>query len=131
METEFIFKGKKLEELQKMDIKEFAKLIPSRERRTLMRGFTDAQKILLQKIDKVIVGKYKKPVKTHCKDIIILPKMVNLTIHIHKGKGFELVKIQPEMIGHYLGEFVLTRQRIKHSAPGIGATKSSSAASVK
>jgi small subunit ribosomal protein S19 len=131
METEFIFKGKKLEELQKMDIKEFAKLIPSRERRTLIRGYTDAQKRLLKKIDKAIEGKYKKPIKTHCRDVIILPKMVNLTIHIHKGKSFEQVKIQPEMIGHYLGEFALTRQRIQHSAPGVGATKSSSAVSAR
>ncbi|MBL7054846.1 ribosomal protein S19 family protein, partial [Candidatus Woesearchaeota archaeon] len=36
-----------------------------------------------------------------------------------------------EMIGHYLGEFAMTRQRVAHSAPGIGATRSSGSLSVK
>jgi len=131
MVNEFTFKGKTIEELKQLDVKEFAKLIPSRQRRTLTRGFTDAQKRLLEKVNKTIEGKYKKPIKTHCRNIVILPKMVDLTIYIHKGKGYEIVKIQPEMVGHYLGEFALTRQRIQHSSPGVGATKSSSAVSVR
>jgi len=39
--------------------------------------------------------------------------------------------IEPEMIGHYLGEFAGTRKGVSHSAPGIGATRSSAALSVK
>ena len=128
---EYNYRGKSLKELQEMDLNDFAKLLPSRQRRSLTRGFNDPQKRLLTKIKKFKEGKTKKPVKTHCRDMVILPDMVNLTIHIHKGKGFEQVLIQPEMVGHYLGEFAPTRQRIKHSAPGVGATKSSAAASVK
>lgn len=126
-----MFKGYVLDELKKMDYKEIAKLLPARQRRSILRGFTEEQKKLLKKIDKVINGQYKKPLKTHCRDIIVLPKMVDLTIHIHKGNSFIPVHIQPESIGMYLGELILTRQKVQHSAPGIGATKSSAAVSVK
>ena len=128
---EFTYRGKKLEELKQMDLKEFAKLLPARQKRSLTRGFTESQKKLLLKIKKAKDGKWKKPIKTHCRNMIIIPEMVDVTIHIHKGKGFEQVVIRSEMLGHYLGEFGISRQRIAHSAPGIGATKSSAAASVK
>ena len=63
--------------------------------------------------------------------MIILPEMIDSTIQIHDGKSFIKVLIQPEMIGHYLGEFTYNRKRVAHSAPGIGATRSSAALSVK
>ena len=100
---EFTFRGKTLEELQKLSIEELAKLLTSRQRRTLARGFTDAEKSLLEKIKKFKDGKKKKPVKTHCRDMIVLPMMVGMTIHIHSGKLFNPVLIEPEMIGHALG----------------------------
>ena len=128
---DFKYRGKTLEELNKMDMKELAELLPYKSRRTLKRGFTEQQKILLKKIDLTLEGKYKKIIKTHCRDMIILPKMVGLTIHIHKGNSFEPIKIQPESIGLRLGDFVLTRKKVQHSAPGIGATKSSASASVR
>ncbi len=127
----FKYRGKTLEELQNLSLADFAKLLPSRERRSILRGFTDAEKRLLARIEKFKSGKTKKPVKTHCRDMIILPSMVGLTIHIHKGKGFEPVTIVEEMIGHRLGEFALTRNKVQHSAPGVGATRSSAAVSVK
>jgi small subunit ribosomal protein S19 len=123
---EFIYRGKKLEELKALSLNEFIELIPSRPRRALKRGFTDQQKLLLKRI-----RANKGNIETHCKDMIILPEMVGITIKIHNGKEFVPVIIQEEMMGHYLGEFVLTRKRVEHSAPGIGATKSSSALSVK
>jgi small subunit ribosomal protein S19 len=131
MAKEMLFKGKTLDELKAMGIPEFAKLLPARQRRSLKRGFTPLQKRLIGKIAKYQSGKTKKPVKTHCRDMVILPSMVGLIIHIHKGKTFEPVSIELEMLGHYLGEFVMTRSKVQHSAPGIGATKSSAAASVK
>ena len=129
--AEFKYKGKTLEELKKMDIKEFIELVPSRIRRSLKRGFTDTQKILLKKIDLAIEGKYEKSIKTHCRNIIILPKMVGLTFHIHKGNNFSVVRIQPESIGLRLGDLTLTRKKTEHSAPGVGATKSSKAISTR
>lgn len=127
----FSYHGKKIEEIQKMDLKEFAKLVPARQRRSLLRGFTDSQKKLLEKIKKTKEGKYKKIIKTHCRDMIIIPEMVGIQIFIHRGKEFVPVLITDEMLGHYLGEMTLTRKRIAHSAPGVGATKSSGAFSVK
>ena len=128
---EFRYRNKTVEELKKMEIKEFAKLVPARQRRSLTRGFTDPQKRLLAKVKNANDGKFKKPIKTHCRDLVILPSMIGLMIHIHKGKGYAAVNISEEMVGHFLGEFAHTRSNVKHSAPGIGATRSSQAASVK
>lgn len=123
---EFRLYGKTLEELKAMPLKELAKILRARARRTLLRGLKEEHKILLKKIRS---GKEK--LKTHCRDMIIIPQMVGLTIMVHNGKDFIPVKIEPEMIGHYLGEFVISRKRVQHSAPGIGATRSSAALSVR
>jgi small subunit ribosomal protein S19 len=123
---EFTYRGKNLDELKSISINEFMLLLPARQRRSLKRGFTNAQKILLKNIKE-----NKNNIKTHCRDMIIIPVMVGLLIKVHNGKEFIPVRIQPEMIGHYLGEFALTRKRIEHSAPGVGATRSSASISVK
>ncbi|MFH0798087.1 MAG: 30S ribosomal protein S19 [Candidatus Woesearchaeota archaeon] len=128
---EFTYRGKTLDDIQKLSLADLAEIMPARQRRTLKRGFTEAQKKLLNQIKKFKEGIKKKPVKTHCRDMIVLPDFVGMTIHVYRGKSFEPIIIQPEMIGHYLGEFALTRSKVQHSAPGIGATKSSSAVSVK
>ena len=123
---EFLYRGKTLDELKKLSVKEFAQLIPSRQRRTLLRGLTEAEQALMKEVDKKADN-----IKTHCRDLVILPKMVGLTIKIHNGKEWLPVMIQDEMIGHRLGEFALTRKGVKHNSPGIGATRSSAAASVR
>lgn len=123
---EFSYKGKSLDELKDMSINDFAKLVPSRQRRCINRGFSDPEKILINKIKNGA-----KDLKTHCRDMIILPMMVGITIRVYNGKEFVQVMIESDMIGHYLGEFALTRKRIQHSAPGIGATRSSASLSVK
>ena len=51
--------------------------------------------------------------------------MVGKKVAIHNGKEFKEVEIRAEMIGHFLGEFALTRKIVKHSGPGVGATRSS------
>lgn len=125
MAKKFTYRGKTIEELKTMDINEFIALLPARQRRSISRGFTDAQKILLKNI------RSNKDVETHCRDMIILPEMVGKIIKVYRGDRFEPVRITEEFIGHYLGEFVLTRKSIKHSSPGIGATRSSASISVK
>ena len=128
MPKEFRYKGYTLEELQKMPMDEFIKLLPARQRRSLLRGLTEAQRILLEKIRKakkaMKEGK-KVVIRTHVRDMIILPEMVGLTIHVYNGKEFVPVEIKPEMIGHYLGEFAITCKPVKHGAPGVGASRSS------
>lgn len=131
MAKEFTFHGKTVTELKSMSLEEFINLVPSRQRRSLKRGFTQAQKKLLDKIKKVKSTSKRVVIKTHCRDMIIVPEMIGLTILVHRGKEFTAVNIIEDMLGHYLGEFTLNRQRVQHSAPGIGATRSSAAVSVK
>ena len=128
MVKEFIYRGVSLEELKKLDIREFAKLVPSRKKRSLLRGFSKIEKFLQRCRKK---EKETKKIRTHSRNLIIVPQMIGLTIYIHNGKEFLPVIITNEMIGHYLGEFALTRKKVQHSAPGIGATRSSAALSVK
>ena len=123
---EFTFKGKTVTELQKLSLNELAQLLTARQRRTLKRGFTDQQKILIKKL-----RANEKNIETHCRDAVILPEMIGKTIKVYQGKEFIPVIIEPDMIGHCLGEFVLTRKKVSHSAPGIGATRSSASLSVK
>lgn len=122
----FLFRGKKIEDIRNLSFKEFADLITARERRSLKRGFTEAQKKLLEALKKD-----KRDFKTHCRDMVVLPEMVGKTIKIHNGKGFDAVRITEEMLGRRLGEFALTRKKVSHSSPGIGATRSSSSLSVR
>ncbi len=121
MPKEFFYRGLTLDELKKLSVDEFSKLVKSAERRALKRGFTDQQKKLLEKIRK----KPDKFHKTHEKNMVILPEMAGSKIGVYNGKEWTNLVLIPEMIGHRLGEFVLTTKRVKHSAPGIGATRGS------
>ena len=121
MPSKFTYRGKSEEELRKMSMEEFSKLLTSRERRALKKGFTEKEKKLLVNI-RQNPGKFHK---THTREMIIIPEMIGVKMGIHNGKEFVAMEIRPEMIGHRLGEFVITRKMVKHSAPGFGATKSS------
>ncbi|HII29777.1 30S ribosomal protein S19 [Candidatus Woesearchaeota archaeon CG08_land_8_20_14_0_20_47_9] len=122
---EFTFKGKTVEEVSRMGLQEFAELLPARKRRSIKRGFSDEHSKLLKRI------RAGNNVKTHCRDMIILPEMINKTIRVYNGKEAVRITIMPDMLGHYLGEFAMTRRRVMHSAPGIGATRSSASLSVR
>ncbi|MCS7120904.1 MAG: 30S ribosomal protein S19 [Nitrososphaerota archaeon] len=129
MPREFTYRGYTLENLLSLSMDEFINLLPSRQRRSLLRGLTDEQRKVLEKIrqarELIERGVQPKPIKTHARDMVILPEMVNMTIHVHNGKEFVPVTIRPEMIGHYLGEFAITNKPVKHGTPGIGASRSS------
>lgn len=129
--TEFKYRGKALQEVQSMDLKQLIEILPARARRTIKRGVVQRYKPLMNKIRLAREGKYKKPIKTHARDMVVLPDMIGLTIHVHAGKRFVPIAILPEMLGLYLGELTMTRQKVEHSAPGIGATKSSTAIASK
>lgn len=125
----FKYRGKTAEELKELSLEEIAKLLPSRQRRTLERGLNEDQKKLLEKVKN---AKKEEPVRTHLRDMIILPKMFGKKIDIHRGNRWKTVEIKPKMIGHYLGEFASTRpERVKHSGPGIGATRGTKFMSVE
>jgi small subunit ribosomal protein S19 len=119
---EFSYYGLNLEQLQKLTIDELIPYLPSRPRRTIKRGLTVKQDKLVKDIEKAKPG---EQIRTHCRNMIILPSFVGHIINVYNGKEYQRVDIQPDMIGHYLGEFALTRQKIKHTGPGVGATRSS------
>ncbi len=127
----FRYRGKTLEELLSMGLEDLAKLFPARQRRSVLRGFTPAQRRLLAKVRKAkkkyVSGKVKKlpVIKTHVRDMVILPEMIGLTIAVYNGREFVPVKVNPWMIGHYLGEFSLTVKIVQHGEPGLKATRSS------
>jgi len=117
----FTYRGKTLDELKSMSLDELASLFKARIRRKIKRGFTENELKFIRKVEK---ASEKDFIKTHLRDMIILPSFVGKTIGVYNGKEFVPVKIQPEMIGHRLGEFSLTRKYPKHSGPGIGASRS-------
>lgn len=122
---EFTYRGKTLEELKQLSKKELAPLFTSRIRRTLLRGYPQETQKAEQKILE------NDNVRTHCREIVILPQMVGKIIKVHNGQEFVDVRVEAEMIGHVLGEFALTRKMVKHSKAGVGATGGSSAVSIR
>lgn len=120
-----------MEQLLAMPLDKLTDVLPARPRRTLKRGLGPEHRKLLEKIRKIkklmAESKIKKQpmIKTHLRDMLVLPEMVGLTIHVHNGKEFVPVEIRPEMIGHYLGEFAPTCKKVEHGEPGIRATRSS------
>ncbi len=125
-EGEFTFHGHTLEELQDMDREELGELLPARARRTIERGLsTHMEKLAAKAAEREEEESANNPIRTHLRDMPILPEFVGKTFAVHNGQSFERVRIQPEMIGHYLGEFQLTRQSVEHGQAGIGATRSS------
>ncbi|MCK5216208.1 MAG: 30S ribosomal protein S19 [Methanosarcinales archaeon] len=116
----FTYRGKTIEQLKEMSMEEFAELLPSRQRRTIFRGFDDEHKKILQK-----VKDGDTTIKTHLRNMIIFPDMVGLTLEIYNGKQFERIEVIPEMLGSYFGEYSLTRRRVSHGSAGVGATRSS------
>ena len=128
MPKKFMYRGQDLSSLQSMSMDEFISLLPSRQRRSLQRGLTPEQRTLLEKMRKAQESVEKgeeATIKTHVRDMIILPEMVGVIISVHNGKEFIPVKIKPKMIGHYLGEFAVTNKPVRHGTPGIGASRSS------
>lgn len=111
MAREFRYRGYTLDQLKQMSIEEFAKIAEARIRRKLLkRGFTHEEKKLLERI-----RKGKNNIKTRCRAMPILPIMVDKTFRVHNGKEYVEVKVVPEMIGHRLGEFALTRKPVVHN----------------
>jgi small subunit ribosomal protein S19 len=117
---EFTYRGKTLDELKKLDVREFAKYPRSRQRRSVLRQFQKIEEFVSRSKAK---ENKKSAIRTHQRDLVIVPEMVGMKIHVYNGQKFMAVIIVEEMLGHKLGEFALTRARIKHGKAGVGATK--------
>nr|AJS13300.1 SSU ribosomal protein S15e S19p [uncultured archaeon] len=117
---EFTYRGYTMEELLKLPFAEIIELLPARARRTYIRGLNSEQESFVRRL-----RASEKPVRTHRREIPILPEFVGKKVQVYNGHEFSPVDIKPEMIGHYLGEFALTRKSVRHSGLGVGATRSS------
>jgi len=125
-EGEFTYRGHTLEELQDLSLEEVAELLPARQRRSITRGLSVEKRKLLEEAREAGEEETANdPIRTHLRDMPIVPEMVDVTFAVYTGQSFERVKVEPEMIGHYLGEFQLTRTSVEHGQAGIGATRSS------
>ena len=125
MVKKFEYQGISLKELENMPMDKLFQLLSARTRRSLTRGITDGKRKLIEEIKSAKAGTLKTPIKTHIRDLIILPNMVGVQVNVFSGKEFVPVTIVPEMIGHYLGEYVITNKKVSHGAPGVGSSRSS------
>ena len=119
------YAGLTLEQLKALSLKDFSKYISARSRRSVLRHPEFIDKFVKLSEEKI---KNKKRIRTHLRDLVVVPKMIGMEMGVYNGKSFEDVKIEIEMLGHRLGEFTMTRQKVNHSAAGIGATRGSKAA---
>jgi len=119
------YRGHTADELMQMGDEEVMKLITARARRTLKRGLTPEQSTLLERVDEARAKGQKTAIKTHVRDMVILPKMVGLKFGVHNGKGFTEFEATTEMVGRYVSEFTYNRKPVRHGSPGVGATRSS------
>lgn len=126
MAAEETYRGHDPDELLDMSLDEVAEVLPARARRKLKRGLKEEEKKLLEEAREVRQGDDQDVViDTHLRNMLILPEFVGLKFGVHNGEEFEVLEVETDMIGHYLGEFALTRKSVEHSGPGIGATRSS------
>ncbi|RXH70695.1 hypothetical protein DVH24_013441 [Malus domestica] len=125
----FSFRGVDLDALLDMSTDELVKLFPARARRRFQRGLKRKPMALIKKLRKAKreapPGEKPEPVRTHLRNMIIVPEMIGSIIGVYNGKTFNQVEIKPEMISHYLAEFSISYKPVKHGRPGIGATHSS------
>lgn len=123
MPKDFVFRGLDEEQLKAVSMDEFIRMLPSRMRRSLMRGLPEEHRKLIEKIRSWQPG--DKPLKTHSRNMIILPEMIGKTVHVFSGRDFVEVLIDLKKVGHYLGEYSITNSPVRHGRPGIGASRSS------
>jgi small subunit ribosomal protein S15e len=125
----FSYRGIDLDKLLDLSSEQLMDLVNARPRRRFQRGLKRKPMGLIKKLRqaKKDAPALEKPavVKTHLRNMIVVPEMIGSVVGVYNGKTFNQVEIKPEMIGHYLGEFSITYKPVKHGRPGIGATHSS------
>ena len=131
----FTYRGHDLGKLMEMNMDALSEQLRSRQRRRLKRKmgvkFVRFIKKLMEIKQNTPQGEKPGSVKTHYRNCIVLPSMVQSMINIHNGHGYNNIEVKPEMIGYYLGEFAITYKRVTHGKPGVGATHSSKFVPIK
>ena len=76
--------------------------------RSLKKGpFVDEK--LYRKVERLNADGRRAPIKTWARACTIVPEFVGHTFQVHNGRAFHDVFCTEDMVGHKLGEFVLTR----------------------
>jgi len=125
----FLYYGKTPEELAVMPLDAFILTLPSNQRRTLKRNAPKI-KAFIAHIRKEKAAN-KMTIKTHLREMPIIPDMLGMRIKVYNGKEYQDLVITSELLGHRLGEYAHTTKMVKHSGPGIGATRGSKSVDLK
>ncbi|CAD7970643.1 unnamed protein product [Amoebophrya sp. A25] len=124
----FSYRGIELEKLLTMDNQELIGLMNARQRRKFSRGISRAPTTLLKKLRaaklETAYGEKPNAVKTHLRNMVIVPEMVGSIVGVYNGKQFINAEVKPEMIGTYLAEYAITYKPIRHGKPGMGGAAS-------
>mmetsp|Transcript_15778 Transcript_15778/g.47528 ORF Transcript_15778/g.47528 Transcript_15778/m.47528 type:complete len:151 (-) Transcript_15778:386-838(-) len=125
----FTYRGVDLEQLLDLGTEELLQLMPARARRKIGRGLKRKPLALIKKLREAKKnaeeGEKPEPVRTHLRNMLIMPEMIGSVVGVYNGKTFNQVEIKPDMIGGYLAEYSISYKPVKHGKPGIGATHSS------
>jgi small subunit ribosomal protein S19 len=124
MARKFNYRGRTQEDLRKLSVDEVTPLLTSRARRFIKRA-NRRYRSFAEKVKLVSAAGGQKVIKTHLREAVVLPDWVGLKFGVHNGKEFKVIEITPEKIGKRLGEFAHTTGPVKHSGPGVGATRGS------
>merc|ERR1712170_344731 len=113
----FTYRGVDLDQLLDMNNEQLMELFPCRIRRKFSRGLKRKPMALIKKLRKKNkeCPPNEKPdvVKTHLRDMVIVPEMTGSIVGVYNGKTFNQVEIKPEMVGNSLGEFSITYKPVK------------------
>ena len=124
----FTYRGIDLERILELSNEELMGLVTARARRRFNRGMKRKPMALIKRLrkSKKNAPAHEKPdtVKTHLRNMIIVPEMIGSVCGVYNGKTFITVEIKPEMVGHYLAEFSITYKPVRHGRPGVGAAAS-------
>ena len=118
----YSYRGIDLDKLLDMSNQDLMELFRARARRKFSRGIKRAPITLLKKLRKAkretAYGEKPEAIKTHLRNMIIVPEMIGSVVAVYNGKQFINVEIKPDMIGHYLAEFSITYKPIRHGRAG-------------
>lgn len=120
----FSYRGVDAEQLLGMSTEEFKPLLHSRGRRKLSSELPETHKKFLAKLQKKKAeanGEKPAVVKTHLRNVLVIPEMIGSVVAVYNGKVFNVVDVRPEMLGHYLGEFSITYKPVARKNPSGNA----------
>ena len=126
----FTFRGLELEQVLDLSKEELVDFVNARARRRMKRGLGRKYMAYVNKLKKAKAAAQgtldrPEPIKTHLRNMIIVPEMIGAQVAVYNGKVFNIAAVTADMVGMYLGEFSITYRPVRHGRPGIGSNNSS------